>query len=111
MWYHKIFGEPEDPKKVAEDLNSEYSEYLGKLCFTGSEYAVYKYFGVEKGKVHLYYKNSQTPRGLINLMEFEWMKVKYDDKNFIINQRNRFIRLHHDLKLMGFKISKIINEG
>lgn len=110
MWYHKIFGEPEDPEKVAEDLNKKYSDYLGKVCFTGSDFVVYKKFKVDKGKVNLYYTDSQTADGLINYMEFGWMEVKYE-KDFIIKQRNAFIGLHHKLKLMGYKITQAVDRG
>lgn len=110
MWYHKIFGEPEDPEKVAEDLNKKYSDYLGKVCFTGSDFVVYKKFKVDNGEVNLYYLNSQTPEGLINYMRFVRMEYWYE-KDFIRKQRNAFVDLHHKLKLMGYRITQAVDVG
>lgn len=107
-----IFKSKEQKQKIKElELQKELDDfiqknkpYLNSYCFDGKNIIIYKTPAIVDNEVVLYFKDKDTPKGIIQSLNVRWFKMMYGE-NFMEQHRKKFIILKDQMEKLGISLT------
>lgn len=104
------FKEVELQKKEVElqkelgDFIQKNKPYFDSYCFNGKDIIIYRTPAIVDGEVVLYFKDKDTPKGIIKSQNVRWLEMGYGE-NFMELHRMNFIRLKDQMEKLGISLT------
>ncbi len=96
-----------DKQKKVDELNEKFKHCFNTLSiFRNDEVIIFLEFKIIDDDIQVCFRRVTTPDGQYSYRSYSSLKMYYGD-NFISDSRNKFLRLNHELKILGFEIKKI----
>lgn len=107
-----IFKSKEQKQKIKElELQKELDDFIQKnepyfnsYCFNGKNIIIYKTPAILDGEVVLYFKDKDTPKGVIRSLDVRGAKAWYGE-NFMEQHRKKFIILKDQMEKLGISLT------
>ena len=91
-------------QKELDDFIQKNKPYFNSYCFTGKDIIIYRTTAIIDGELVLYFKDKDTPKGIIRSYSLHWLKMGYGE-NFMELHRMNFIRLKDQMEKLGISLT------